>query len=54
MKKAYIELIIRVLSLIGLIAVLVFALKGMLGGVKMHKQKLIKDGKNKIEKGLGI
>nr|DAF32463.1 MAG TPA: hypothetical protein [Caudoviricetes sp.] len=32
MKKAYIELIIRVLSLIGLIAVLVFALKGMLGG----------------------
>mgnify|MGYP002565993124 CR=1 FL=1 len=32
MKKAYIELIIRVLSLVGLIAILVFALKGMLGG----------------------
>lgn len=32
MKKLYIELIIRILTLIGLIAVLVFALKGMLGG----------------------
>jgi len=31
MKKAYIELIVRILSLIGLIAILVFALKGMLG-----------------------
>ena len=32
MKKLYIELIVRILTLIGLIAVLVFALKGMLGG----------------------
>ena len=32
MKKLYIELIIRILTLVGLIAVLVFALKGMLGG----------------------
>lgn len=37
MKKAYIELIIRVLSLVGLIAILVFALKGMLGGFQMSE-----------------
>lgn len=31
--KNYIELIVRILALIGLIAILVFALKGMLGGI---------------------
>ena len=37
MKKAYIELIVRILSLIGLIAILVFALKGMLGVFQMSE-----------------
>lgn len=46
MKKAYVELIVRILSLIGLIAVLVFALKGMLGGFQMNEnaiKELIKE-----------
>ena len=36
--KNYIELIVRILTLIGLIAILVFALKGMLGVFQMSEK----------------
>ena len=38
MKKTYAELVFRILILIGLVAVLIFALKGMLGGLQMSKK----------------
>lgn len=50
MKKAYIELIVRILSLIGLIAVLVFALKGMLGGFQMSENAQTEANKRWQEK----
>lgn len=50
MKKVYIELIIRILVLIGLIAVLVFALKGMLGGFQMSENAQTEANKRWQEK----
>ena len=38
MKKTYAELVFRILILIGLVAVLIFALKGMLGGLQMSEK----------------
>lgn len=38
MKKTYVELVFRILILIGLVAVLIFALKGMLGGLQMSEK----------------
>lgn len=50
MNKLYKELIIRIITLIGLIAVLVFALKGMLGGFQMSENAQTEANKRWQEK----